>query len=195
MKHFIVIVLTITICSNCLETPVNNSVQREFSDIAQLEKGQKIAAQTFLTLSSNLQKAMKEGGVSRAVTYCNSKAFPLVDSLELFYQATIKRTSLKVRNPLNKPTQEEHAQLLRYQKQLDKGESLEPVLLKNKEETIFHAPIFLMDVCQKCHGTRGEEVLEEDYEIIQSLYPNDLAMGYKSGELRGMWSITFSESK
>ena len=36
---------------------------------------------------------------------------------------------------------------------------------------------------------------QEDHEYIKGLYPDDLAFGYKLGELRGMWSIQMDRSK
>ena len=55
------------------------------------------------------------------------------------------------------------------------------------------APIHVMPLCQKCHGKTGDTLLENDYKFIQKLYHEDKAIGYKSGDLRGMWSIEFSK--
>lgn len=146
---------------------------------------------TFTTLSSNLQKAMKAGGVPNAVKYCNIAASPLVDSLEQLYQVSIKRTSLKVRNPNNQPTEQERQQLQSYQEQFGAGKELKPVIHKIANQTAFYAPIHVMPLCQKCHGKVGEQLMEKDYELIRELYPSDRAINYKSGDLRGMWRITF----
>lgn len=195
MKYFIIIACFIFLFSNCFDTTSSNNTATEASEVDYIEQGQKIAMTTFATLSSNLQKAMKEGGVSNAVQYCNIAASPLVDSLEQIHNVSIKRTSLKVRNPNNEPTEQERQQLQIYQQQFDTGKELKPVVHKATNQTVFHAPIHVMPLCQKCHGKVGEQLKEKDYELIKNLYPSDSAINYKSGDLRGMWSITFFEPK
>lgn len=193
MKYFFLVACAVILFSNCFDPPSKKPQKAKDSQIDFLAEGKKIASLTFLTLSSNLKKAMEEGGVSKAVQYCNLAATPLVDSLEQEYGVEIKRTSLKVRNPTNTPTKDEEKQLLTYQEEKDAGQELKPVLIEKENRRLFHAPIVLMDLCQKCHGTVGEDILSEDYATIQALYPSDQAIGYKSGELRGMWSIAFAK--
>ena len=183
----------ILLFANCFDSPTKKQSNKEVSDTAYIEQGQKIAMTTFATLSSNLQKAMKEGGVSEAVKYCNLAASPLVDSLEQIYHAEIKRTSLKTRNPDNDPTEGERIQLEEYQQQVDAGKGLKPIVQKTSSQTVFYAPISLMPLCEKCHGKLGEQLKIKDFETIQELYPSDKAINYKSGDLRGMWSISFHE--
>ncbi len=51
-------------------------------DTAQYKKqGMEIAMGTFKVLSGQLKAAMQEGGVKNAAQYCNTVAYPLVDSL------------------------------------------------------------------------------------------------------------------
>ena len=191
VKLFLSAACCILIFSNCFNSSSKKETTKVISDEEYLEQGQKIAMMTFSTLSSNLQKAMKEGGVSHAVKYCNIAASPLVDSLEQVYQATIKRTSLKIRNPKNQANQDERKQLESYQQKHDSGTTLKPVLQKSGDNITFYAPIHLMELCGKCHGTIGEKLSPEDYLTVQELYPSDNAINYKTGDLRGMWSISF----
>lgn len=192
MKYFIAVGLTILLLSNCSDTSSKKELQSETSESSYLEEGQTIANATFVRLSGNLQKAMKEGGVSNAVKYCNMAASPLVDSLEQLYKVKIKRTSLKVRNQKNIPNKNESKQLQVYQKDFESGADLKPVVQEFADQINFYAPIHVMPLCKKCHGKIGEDILEEDYATIQELYPSDKAINYDSGDLRGMWSITFS---
>ena len=148
---------------------------------------------TFATLSGNLQKAMKEGGVSNAIRYCNFAASPLVDSLEKLSHASIKRTSLNVRNPNNHPTDRERDQLLNYQHQDEAGEKLQPVIDRTGDDVTFYAPIKMMPLCESCHGSVGGKISIEDYGVIEKIYSSDKAVNYKNGDLRGMWSIAFHE--
>lgn len=160
--------------------------------LAYLKKGKGIATASFVVLSGALQKAMKEGGVTKAVDYCHLSAFPLIDSLSTIYQAEIKRTSLKVRNPKDAPNEIERSVLKAYSQQAAKGEKMQPfVQLADGQRIAFYAPIMMNDLCLKCHGKPGETLTENDYAHIRERYPKDEAIDYISGDFRGMWSIQF----
>lgn len=157
-----------------------------------MDKGKAIAAATFATLSSQLSVALEKEGVAGAVRYCNLAAMPLVDSLSKANNATIRRTSDRPRNSLDTPTGWEAEQLTAFQLAASKGEQLMPRLkLLDEKKVAFAAPIMLQPLCAKCHGAVGTDIAESDYAVIKELYPQDEAVGYKPGELRGMWSITF----
>ena len=195
MKYLIttIIISIVLIFASCENTsgPSKITENKQDSEQIYITKGQQIAGSTFGTLGGNLQKAMKEGGVANAVKYCNLSASPLVDSLEHFQQAKIKRTSLKTRNLNNAPSKRELKQLEAYAKQVEQGMTLQPVIEELENNQIaFYAPIHVAPLCQKCHGEVGNKLLESDYALIQNLYPNDKAVGYVAGDLRGIWSIT-----
>ena len=171
------------------QVTVNNEPESPY-----VEKGEEIVLETFAVLSKKLQKAMAEGGVKKAVNYCNIAASPLVDSLENTYNVSIKRTSLKLRNPQNSPTPNEKRQLLKYERDRQKGIALKPVVKESKNKVEFYSPISIMPLCQKCHGRLGKEMKIEDYKHIQHLYPFDGATHYVNGDLRGIWSVTFHET-
>jgi len=79
-----------------------------------------------------------------------------------------------------------------YQLSIENGISPAPVVEETDGEWInFYAPILLAPLCQKCHGIPGETMGLENYDIIQKYYPEDEAINYKSGDLRGLWSISF----
>jgi hypothetical protein len=44
-------------------------------------------------------------------------------------------------------------------------------------------------MCLNCHGQPGTDISAETQKALAELYPNDLAIGHKIGDLRGMWSI------
>ncbi len=159
-----------------------------------LEKGKTIASATFATLSGKLQEAMQEGGVQNAVSYCNLAANPLVDSLAKIYNADIRRTALLTRNQANNPTARELRQFEIYRSTHKAGKTMNPVVHSIDPNTVaFYAPIQLMPLCEKCHGKVGESISSEDYEHIKKLYPQDEAINFATGDLRGMWSISFQK--
>ncbi len=177
-------------CNN-YETQTPDTIIKvvEKTDADYIKEGKTIAESTFKVLSANLQQAMVDGGIENALNYCNIKAMPLTDSLSEHYNVIIKRVSNKARNPLNQASENEQIILNDY---LASIENRKPVITKNKNgNPTFYAPITTKGLCLNCHGIVGETLLPENHEKIQSLYPQDLATGYKIDELRGMWSIEF----
>lgn len=158
---------------------------------AYLARGKEIAQATFAELSGELAAALETGGVAGAIRYCNLTAYPLVDSLSLVHQAVIRRTSLKVRNPADRPTPAEAEVLKEYHQQ--QGELNPKVMVVDGETVAFFAPIRIQPLCLNCHGKVGENpgIDPADYAVIKEHYPADEATGYELDELRGMWSITF----
>lgn len=157
-----------------------------------LQKGQMIAQSSFAALSARLMTAIEQGGVPHAVKYCNTAALPLIDSLSKAHQASIRRTSLKVRNVQDVPQGWEKKILAEYQALLAEGKRPGPVVKKlDQKRVAFAAPIFVAQPCLKCHGKLGETLNDQHYTIIKQLYPQDQAIGYVDGDWRGMWSVTF----
>ncbi len=179
---------------SCGETQPNVEVSKELPKVEVLDtakylkQGGEIAQATFKVLSQNLQNAMAEGGVENALKFCNVNAMPLTDSLSKYYNVEIKRTSHKVRNPLNEPTNTEFMMLDLYLSGANKA-----FIMENEAGGVsYYSPIKMVGLCVTCHGQVGTTLAEKDYQIIQSLYPDDKATGFNVDELRGMWSITFN---
>lgn len=157
-------------------------------------KGKEIAQATFKRMAGEVEKNMKEGGVSQAAPFCNAHASDLTAEMEEKYNVSIKRTSQKLRNDANAPTDEEKLVLEQFATSNSEGKDLKSfVSLDEKGLPHFYAPILLKDKCVACHGVLGETMKHETDSIIKVLYPNDKAVGFKEGDLRGMWSITYKE--
>ena len=157
-----------------------------------LERGLAITSLTFETMSGHLKGALQAGGVSNAVKYCSLAADPLVDSLSKANEVRIRRTSHKLRNANNKPSQQEMMVIEDYLSDPD----LRMAQVATTGNTVhFYSPILIMDNCLKCHGVIDTDVLASDYAIIKELYPDDQAIGFKLGDLRGIWSLEFSNTK
>ena len=160
-----------------------------------LDQGLTVIGETQQTLSSNLMTAMQAGGVAQAVPFCNVNAYPLTDSMAQHHKVKVRRTALRYRNSNNAPADPELIVLEHFQAELDAGRQPGPSLSAiSNEEVAFYSPILLVSQCTKCHGDVEEEIGEENYELIRSMYPEDLATGFKEGELRGMWSLILPRS-
>ena len=157
-------------------------------------KGKEIATNSFLELSTQLTEQMKVGGPAQAIPFCNQKAMPITNQLSEKFEATIKRTSNKLRNEQNAPSEKELDILDEFHKMKIEGKQLTPIVeLDAANKKHFYAPIIMKPNCLVCHGTINETVNIKTDSIIKSLYPNDKAIGYAEGDLRGIWSITFDK--
>ncbi len=159
-----------------------------------LKKGMFIAKSTGKSLKSKLTAAVDKAGLQNGINTCNKVAQKMMDSLSVVYNAKIKRTSLKLRNEKDKPDQDELAVLSEFSKMV--SDSIKPkpqVKQLASGEIRFYAPIMIEKVCLNCHGKIGENVKPQNYDVIKKHYPNDEAINYKEGDLRGIWSVTFKK--
>ncbi len=191
---FLLLIFFFWDCKQSNQQPKNESEITAEQKTIYLDKGKKIAAATFTALSQQLQKAVKEGGIPNAIQYCNLAAYPITDSLSQAHQAVIRRTSLKNRNPENKATELERVVLENFEKKAEEGQPIKPVIKPLEGQKIaFYAPINVNGFCLNCHGKLGETLTDENYQLIKKHYPEDKAIGYVSGALRGMWSIQLTK--
>ena len=160
-------------------------------------EGDKISLAAQAALGSQLKNAIMEGGPVHAVQFCNTAAYPILDTLKTDMDITIRRASLKVRNPKDEPTAIERKILEKYAGQLKNGDQMDPVVeVLNDKQVLYAKPIMLNNpMCLNCHGQVGTQVSDETYGLIKNLYPQDNAVNHKMGDLRGIWSITFDREE
>jgi cytochrome c553 len=161
------------------------SIEKTFSEI-----GLEYALETKKLLGKNLMGAIQKEGTLAALKFCNIQAMPLTDSMSAQYNAVIKRVSDRNRNPNNKANAEELYYIDYYKNQLAHQQEIKPVTLEKSGKIQFYYPIETNSMCLQCHGT---QIKSEVSKQILKLYPNDLAVGYKENEVRGIWSITFDK--
>jgi len=160
---------------------------------AAVQRGKAIAAETFSLLSSNLQSAIQSGGVSNALPFCSLAASPLTAGMAGKHGVTLRRVTHKPRNPAGRADATERAILNQFATALT-GTNPPPPLVTNLTTgtATFFAPIVLNnELCLKCHGAPGQDISPENVVVIQGLYPQDEATGFKLGDLRGAWRIDF----
>ncbi len=211
MKHFLcplpLAIIVLAILSACesknIDADQRSAVQEEMTnrelkklaDVDILTAGQQQAAMLADTaqklLGQTLMSTIRNEGVPAAVAYCNVVAYPLVDSLAKANGATIKRASLRVRNPKDAPEDWEKEILEAYQYGIENGQPLSEnaQLDEVKKYVLYTKPIAISNaMCLNCHGTQ-EQILPETMTKLKELYPDDNALGHQFGDLRGMWSI------
>ncbi|WP_372744747.1 DUF3365 domain-containing protein [Lutibacter sp.] len=187
MNKKIIVLLTVLIGLFSCTTSISEKDKEVYTS-----KGKEIAEASFLELSTQLTAQMKAGGTAQAIPFCNQNAMPITNQLSKKFEATIKRTSTNIRNEQNAPTDREVEIMNQYKKMISEKKDLNPIVeLDVDAKKHFYAPIILKANCLVCHGKVSETVNIKTDSIIKSLYPNDKAVGYNEGDLRGVWSITF----
>jgi hypothetical protein len=156
-----------------------------------LERGREIALLAKTTLGKQLKSTIQDQGVGEAIRYCNIAAYPLVDSLSKSYGASIRRTSLRIRNPEDAPDSLERMLLEAYAYNIENDQPLnESIQEYDSKYLLYTKPIMIEGaLCLACHGSPGTNVSAETEDLIKSLYPDDNAMNHALSDLRGMWSI------
>jgi hypothetical protein len=143
-------------------------------------------------LKGELQAAMKSGGPINAINVCNKSAPAIAANISREMHLQISRTSLKTRNPANKPDVWEKDVLDSFEVRKEEGEPVDTIDFAEIDE-IDGKPVFRYmkaiptgEVCLKCHGTNIDpNVITK----IESLYPDDQARGFKKGDIRGAFSV------
>jgi hypothetical protein len=153
-------------------------------------RGDMLTKAAFDSLSKTLQNAIRESGPAEAIAFCNIHALPITEAALTDEAFALKRTSLNLRNPKNKPTAFERDILEAYSQSFARGEKLESRLVVREDTVHFAKPIMLMPLCTACHGDK-QNLAPQVLSKIEALYPADEATGFSPGDLRGMWHVKF----
>lgn len=165
------------------------------SDKDYLQRGLKATAMAQDTLSKTLMNAIKTKGITDAVSYCNLHATGLTNQQLGEDVLMIKRTALRFRNPDNAPDSMELHYLNHFANSSNDSIKQLPVLLTNNDVVHYFRPIFLLPACVACHGTQGTQIDSLTYQHIATLYPEDQAIGFSPGDLRGMWHVVLKNDR
>ncbi len=201
MRHLtITLLLTLAACNNQSkqQLPTEATVDQEQLMAFALAEGNRISNQAQMALGGQLKKAISEGGPSHAVGFCNLSATKILDTITTGYsQLEVGCTSLKVRNQNNTPSKVEHQLLDDYrQKSQDKSDLSPQVQPIGNNSLLYGKPIMLNNpLCLNCHGTVGTQISDETYQVIREHYPQDQAIDFEMGDLRGMWTIEFNREE
>ena len=148
--------------------------------------GKKASKKLLKTLGGNLKKHMKAGGPADALAFCAANAADLTAKVdhEMGKKVSVKRITLKPRNPANE-AQGDERKILESLETLNRAGVKLPGHLLQKTATgyKYYKPLLInKKVCLKCHGGNIAPKLKA---AIDKHYPTDKAHGYKMGDLRG----------
>ena len=152
---------------------------------ATLARARARAQEFAATLKSTLLEALREGPAA-ALNVCAVEAQRLTQEAQ-GDDVALGRASLRLRNPENRPPAWVQAQLERWGER--KVQGLTPVVSVDERDVRLMVPIPVEGVCVTCHGAR-ESLAPELRTLLSKRYPEDRAVGYAMGDLRGvLWAI------
>ncbi len=178
------------------EDPISQHA-REFSPderSAYLKSGGELTAAVFNLLSGELMTAMGEKGFEGALEYCNLNALSLTDSVAELHGARVARLAERYRNPENALVDSLDMEVYKKYLQMsgDRLDESSKIYRTADNSVLYYRPIVLQGQCVVCHGPKST-IGEDHYESIKSIYPEDKAIGFKPGDLRGMWRVEWVE--
>jgi hypothetical protein len=144
-------------------------------------------------LKGQLQAAIKQGGLINAVSVCKSVA-PAIAAENSKDGWTLTRTSLRVRNSDNTPDEWELSQLQQFELVNASGQQPadKPIVasefIVNDGNTQFRymKAIPAQQLCLGCHGSNIEP---EVSTLLSKTYPDDKAVNFALGDIRGAFSL------
>ncbi|PHR71910.1 MAG: hypothetical protein COA67_05845 [Lutibacter sp.] len=190
MKKIIFLLVITILLASCKKEHKSTIINKEKSNKNYAKIGKEYTLATKTILGKNLKQAIAKEGLVGAMSFCNEQAYSLTDSMQVKYNAIIKRVSDKNRNQNNKANAIELSYINTFKEKLKNGEKIKPIIEKSDGKIHFYSPIKTNQLCLQCHGKQLQPNL---IAKLKDLYPNDLAVGYDDNQVRGIWSITFDE--
>jgi hypothetical protein len=139
------------------------------------------------TLVRRLEAEVAAGGTLAALGVCAEVAQRITAE-----QATagleVRRVTLRARNPVDRPREEERVVLERLATAHQAGEMPTETWAVEDGALRYFRPIVVRELCLRCHGDPAafEPGVEER---LAALYPEDAAVGYRVGDLRGAVAV------
>jgi hypothetical protein len=152
-------------------------------------EAQAITRQFVSTLLPTLQTALQNGGPAAAIEVCSVQAPAIASQLAAQTGWDVSRVSLKPRNTSSAtPDSWERRQLQDFESRQRSGEAGATINhgeLRGREYRYMQAQP-AMPLCLTCHGS---DLSPDVQNALGRLYPDDLAIGYSEGDIRGAISL------
>lgn len=139
------------------------------------------------TLVGRLETEMRERGPLAAFEVCAEVAQSLT-AAESTAGLVIRRVSLRARNPLDRPSDAERAVLEQLAAAHAQGDLATETWEVVAGELHYYRPIIVREACLRCHGA-AVQLQPEVAQRLAARYPEDQAVGYAVGDLRGAVAV------
>jgi len=164
------------------------------ADMGWVPEARNVATSTPPKLLAVLQEEIAKGGPESAIEVCRDKAPAMARAASEQSGWNVKRVSLRNRNPKAVPDAWERAALEDFDRRAAAKES--PATLERAEVTIengqavqrYMRALPTMPLCTQCHGA-ADKLSPAVTAKLKALYPDDRAVGYAVGEIRGAMTL------
>lgn len=183
------ILLTATVLSSVLFASDLNQTKNKSLE-AYKKEGVKYIKMLGGALKKELQAQMKidSSGLS-AMVFCTEQADSLTKSVneKLPSYASVRRATLKARNSSNKADTLDEGVMDQFIREIaeNKDVKTKPLLVETLSSYRIYKPLMIQPVCLKCHGDENK-ISSDIKKVIIDKYPQDMATGFKLGDLRGV---------
>jgi hypothetical protein len=133
-------------------------------------------------LAGRLLEQLRQGGPVRALSVCREEAPALTAQTARTQGVRVGRTSHRLRNPGN--VAPAWAEPFVASAAGRKAASVQPVVVDLGDRVGLLRPIATQGVCLQCHGP-AQRLAAELRESLAAAYPEDRAVGFAEGDLRG----------
>lgn len=163
-------------------------------DAALLQEARQVAGSMPPKLLNKLQEQIQTAGAEGAIPVCKDMAPQMAKELGTQTGWSIRRVSLKNRNPKAVPDAWERAVLEEFEKRTANGEKptglekSEVVADGDKKIYRYMKALPTQDLCLQCHGT-DDRISPAVRDVLKKHYPDDKAVGYGPAEIRGAITI------
>ena len=181
--------LVVVLAAGCGGSTSNDAAAKADAE----RRAEKAVAALGGALMKELGAAMTAGGPAAAIAVCSEKAPAVANSLAE-PGLSVRRTSLRFRNPANAPDPLEKSILEEWEQAGEAGTVSRVVEGPDGRELRYLKPIRVLPLCVACHGP-AEEIAPEVGAELARLYPKDKATGYGEGDLRGAFSVRVKLAK
>lgn len=173
--------------------PAPAGVPAEVPD-AELARARQAADALVARLREVLAAALEKQGPAGAVDVCAERAQAETGAAAAELGLSVRRVSLRHRNPADAPDAYERATLERLEAEMktkglpaEVAEVVTPAA-GGAPELRYLRPVVVAPHCLACHG-QPNELAPGVAEILARRFPGDTATGYAAGDLRGAVSV------
>jgi len=169
-------------------------VSANAQDPAWVGEARKVAGSVPPKLLAVLTEEIGKNGPEGAILVCRDKAPQLAKAASDETGWSVRRVSLRNRNPRAMPDGWERAALEDFDRRAASGESAttlekaEIVTEGGKQSYRYMRALPTQSLCLNCHGS-PEQLTPAVMEKLKALYPDDKAVGYRPGDIRGAMTI------
>ncbi len=180
----------IILATSCSHDPAPLKHSGYVVDKKTLVETSDVATQLIMQLGGKLKQEISTNGPASAINLCNIVASEIASSLSQQTGWQVGRVGTRVRNPKNEPNKWQQAALNAFTSSAARGnkfdqmETYSVATVNGKPMLRYAKAISMQPMCLVCHG-KPEEIPADVKARLQEKYPDDRAVGYSVGELRG----------